>query len=247
MAVEIDKLIRSKRRTLSLEINDQAKLIVRAPNKASNKEINYFIEKKLKWIKKIQSRIQNQVDQTEQINFKPGDHLYYLGKRYPLTLSSNRPDILYLDDQFHLAPHYQAHAKTAFTNWYQQRAQAIIPMRAEFYAQKTGLHFQRIRISNARKRWGSCSCRGSISLNWRLIMTPINVLDSVIIHELAHLKELNHSKRFWNIVETNLPATIKPTAGLEIMNFCYTYSVDVNQGRYNEQTDIDVSNHMYML
>ncbi len=205
MTVIIDQLIRSKRRTLSLEINDQAKLIVRAPSNASNKEIHYFIEKKRKWIEKIQTRIQVQVDQTEQISFKPGDLLYYLGDRYPLTLTSNRSDILYLDDQFYLAPHYQAYAKSAFINWYQQRANAIIPMRVEFYAQKTGLHFQRIRISSARKRWGSCSSQGSISINWRLIMTPINVLDSVIIHELAHLKELNHSKRFWNIVETNMP------------------------------------------
>ncbi len=86
-----------------------------------------------------------------------------------------------------------------------ERARVVLTRKSHIYAEKLGVSFCKIRIGNQRTRWGSCSSKGTISYNWRLILLPEPIMDYVVVHELCHLLEMNHSKRFWALVESIIP------------------------------------------
>ena len=109
------------------------------------------------------------------------------------------------DGEFVIAARYAAAARDFFEEWFRERAAKYFRERAEFFASAHNLEFTRIKINSASSRWGSCSVRKTLNFSWRLLMTPPDVIDYVIVHELAHLKELNHSRRFWLEVEAMLP------------------------------------------
>ncbi len=77
--------------------------------------------------------------------------------------------------------------------------------RAEYYARQMQVSYGRVAVKDQKTRWGSCSAKGNLNFNWRLILAPGEVLDYVVVHELAHRREMNHSVRFWNLVESVLP------------------------------------------
>jgi predicted metal-dependent hydrolase len=89
--------------------------------------------------------------------------------------------------------------------WYKQNAKAIIKERVQMWSHTMKLSYNRITIKDQRTRWGSCSTLRNLNFNWRLVMAPLAVLDYVVVHELAHLVEMNHSARFWSIVESYFP------------------------------------------
>jgi hypothetical protein len=92
-----------------------------------------------------------------------------------------------------------------FKAWYRQQASRVISERVTGYAAQNGFSYQRVNITGARTRWGSCSARGSLNFTWRLVMAPIRVIDYVVVHELVHLKHKNHSKAFWDEVKRLMP------------------------------------------
>ncbi|OYR67538.1 metal-dependent hydrolase [Halorubrum ezzemoulense] len=94
----------------------------------------------------------------------------------------------------------QSTVKQVLENVYRREARDHFTERADFYAEEMGVEYGKITIRNQRTRWGSCSTTGTISLNWRLVMAPPEVVDYVVVHELAHLREANHDDRFWSIV-----------------------------------------------
>ncbi len=89
--------------------------------------------------------------------------------------------------------------------WYRQQAERLIKKRADELCPRLGVTYGRLSIRGARTRWGSCSRKGNLNLNWKLMMLPEPVIDYVVIHELAHLKEMNHSKKFWDLVAEHCP------------------------------------------
>lgn len=89
--------------------------------------------------------------------------------------------------------------------WYKARAKEIILRRVQYYAEQLNWKMPSVLIRNQRKRWGSCNVKGELRFNWRLVMMPLRVLDYVVVHEMAHLKVLNHSPRFWSLVEEIMP------------------------------------------
>ena len=97
------------------------------------------------------------------------------------------------------------YAEDVFTAWYKKQARQVITERVEKYAELYGYVYKRIRITSARTRWGSCSSKGSLNFPWRLVMAPMHIIDYVVIHELVHIKEQNHSKVYWNKVEQIMP------------------------------------------
>lgn len=150
------RIIRSARRTLSLEVKSDA-VLVRAPAGAADGEIRAFLHRHGEWLAKKLRQRELRRQAYEQAP--------------PLT----QTDIRALAD----------------------RAAAYIPERVRFYAPKVGVTYGRITIRNQRTRWGSCSAKGNLNFNCLLMLAPPEVIDSVVVHELCHRKEMNHSRRFY--------------------------------------------------
>ena len=203
--IKADKIIRSKRRTIGLQITSDGCLYVRSPRSASLSEIHSFILKKKNWILKNQKRMAERVRAFQPRAFTDGETLPFLGQTYKLSIEKDQNTPPYLNNGFHLAQTHRNQARQLLTAWYIEQAAGIIPQRVRHFAGLHGLHPGRIRISHTRKRWGSCGFRGSLNFSWRLILAPIDAIDYVIVHELAHLREKNHSSRFWRKVDEMLP------------------------------------------
>lgn len=196
-------LIRSKRRTIALVITETATLEVRAPIYIPLRLIHEFIQKKQSWInKKIQTR-QEKLIQHPVKKFVPGEEFLYLGKPYQLNFTDCRN--IKLDNYLYFPSHLMLCTKKYLETWYKKQAAKVLLERVKFYTKSIGVTYIKIRITNAKTRWGSCTSSGTLSFSWRLIMAPLEIIDYVVVHELTHLIEMNHSKKFWNKVENIMP------------------------------------------
>jgi len=193
-------LIRSKRKTLSLQINSDAKLIVRSPIRLSIKEIETFINDKSSWIDKKSKSVQSSLIQKP--NYSEGEQFLYLGNQYTLTHSATQKTQLNFDGEVFIL---SGDGYSAFHSWYKIAFKKIALPRLEYYAELYQLSYQHVRIKAQKTLWGSCSSVNNINLNYLLIRAPVFVIDYVIVHELAHTKHKNHSKNFWQLVEQLLP------------------------------------------
>ena len=194
------QLIRSKRKTLSLQINNNAELVVRAPNRLSVKKIEQFIDEKSDWIDR-KSRT-TRAKKTQIPNYIEGEKFLYLGNEYPLSINTTNGKGLTFDGQTFAL---DQGGKEEFLAWYKSAFKKIALPRLEYYAKKHQLACQQVRLKNQKTLWGSCSGVNNINLNYLLIRAPIAIIDYVIVHELAHIKHKNHSKDFWNFVTQMLP------------------------------------------
>ena len=159
------QIIRSSRKTMSLEIKADGSVVVRAPLRLSEAKIQKFVEEKQEWILKNLEKIRKRDAQKENVQ----------------KLSA-------LERQ-HL----------------QNKACVVIPRRVAYYAEKLGVSYGKITLRQQKTRWGSCAANGNLNFNWRLILAPPEVLDYVVVHELCHRREMNHSQAFWKEVEKILP------------------------------------------
>lgn len=202
----VHTLIRSRRRTLSLQITPDAELIIRAPHRVSESYITKVIHKKLDWILKKQ----HQFRETQQLKMKhqfcEGEQFLYLGELYPLrVLSDHRVALRFLDNEFVISNSALPIAKNIFETWYRRQALDVITNRVQHYAKMMGCHHSKTKISSAKRRWGSCSSKGSLNLSWRLILAPLFVIDYVVVHELTHLSVHSHGPQFWEKVRAVYP------------------------------------------
>lgn len=182
-------------------INSDAELIVRAPFNTNEEIINKVVLKYKDRLQKTQKEVRLRNLKFNKKEFVNGEKFLYLGNYYNLKLVDNREILLDFKDEFLLLKKYLPYAKNIFIIWYKRRAYEKISQRVECYAKKNGFEYNKMNITNAQKRWGSCSHQGNLSFTWRLIMTPLPIIDSVVVHELVHLEVKNHSKAFWNKVE----------------------------------------------
>lgn len=159
------QIIRSQRKTMSLEIKTDGQIIVRAPLRLSQVRIRRFVEQKQEWILKNLEKIQKREAQRETVS----------------GLSKEERTRL------------------------QQEACRKFPERTAYFAEKIGVSYGRITLRQQKTRWGSCSANGNLNFNWLLILAPPEVLDYVVVHELCHRRQMNHSQAFWNEVSAVLP------------------------------------------
>jgi len=154
--------IRSRRRTIAIQVKADGQVIVRSPYSISKNQIDQFVKEKRAWILRQQEELQNARE-----------------KKTVITEEMRRQGV--------------------------RRALEHIPERVAYYASIMGVSYGRITIREQKTRWGSCSDKGNLNFNWKLVLMPEEVLDYVVVHELAHRKEMNHSKEFWKIVEKVFP------------------------------------------
>ena len=196
------KIIKSKRKTLSLSINENAELIVRAPNQISNKKIEEFIIEKSKWINKNKNLMQSRIN---EMNDSDSDYLF-LGNIYPLIKVYEDPNkIDFNGTEFITSIENQDKFKSSLKSWYKIKFKEIAIPRLNYFSDKYNLKINQVRFKNQKTLWGSCSSKNNINLNYLLVMAPMIVIDYVIIHELVHTVHKNHSENFWNAVEVIMP------------------------------------------
>ncbi|MGV8058134.1 MAG: M48 family metallopeptidase [Smithellaceae bacterium] len=203
------KRSRKRKRTISLQITRQFDVIVSAPYFTPVSEINSFIEQKYDWIQKnIQKQKEQMVHEGEKL-YISGEYFYYLGTPYPLELffQQNLPlGLVFWSNRFYLnCPDGQKNRKSYFIEWYKTKARKYFTGQVESISRQLHLLPRSIRITSARTRWGSCSEENNLAFSFRLIMAPQAAIDYVIIHELMHIKEKNHSAQFWKLIETAMP------------------------------------------
>ena len=203
--IKIEKIIRSKRKTIALQVTDRATLVIKAPENLDEDTLLRVVLKHQKWIKRRFEEIKRRDPKAGKKEFVNGEGFLYLGKYYKLMIVDRQDVPLRFDNGFYLLKDYLPVARRVFINWYKERAYEKIKERVEFYVKKRGFKYNRINITNAEKRWGSCSDKANLNFSWRLIMAPLPVIDYVVVHELVHLVEKNHSKEFWKKVKLLMP------------------------------------------
>jgi len=204
--IRIDKIIRSRRKTLAIEVTGDARLIVRAPLRMPKADILDFIQKKNRWIEQKRQKAEERLMMQVPKEFVDGEKLLYLGDAYRLSIAEYDGTPLSFDGRFRLSRVHLENARELFVDWYRKKAYDKIKERLHRYSAVSGIKYNIMRITNARKRWGSCNSRGNVHFSYRLIMAPLPVVDYVVVHELVHIEEKNHSSRFWQKVERILPA-----------------------------------------
>ena len=170
-------IIKSNRKTISIQVHRDSTVTVRAPRYATNREIERIVREKETWIRKQLEKIAQQKE----------------------TATEQQLDKLTEKEIRELA----------------DRALVHIPERVKYFAPLIGVTYVRITIRNQKTRWGSCSGKGNLNFNCLLMLTPPEVIDYVVVHELCHRKEMNHSKAFWQEVERILPDYKKSVAYLK--------------------------------
>lgn len=203
--IQVDRLVRSKRRTIAIEIDMDGSLVVRAPLHASQDEIDALLLQRKEWIKGKLSLADKFAREAPPKQFSVGEQFLYLGHLYALEIVENQADPLVLRDAFRLAAHAREHARQVFIDWYRGQAKQVISERAARLAGKHSFSSPPIRITSAKSRWGSCGTKGRLNFPWRLVMAPEEVIDYVILHELAHLRVRNHSRAYWDVVRRLSP------------------------------------------
>ena len=199
-------LERRQRRTVGLKITVDG-LVVHAPQRIFEFQLNQILQEKSGWIlKKLQAREANQI---EKIQWQDGEHLLYLGQDITLKLVPNNKKSIHFERNELLvhAPASNIHAacRASVLMWYKRTAILDFTRRVEVFAAKLGVPTPPVAISNAQSRWGSCNSRGQVRLSWRLLQAPPHIINYVICHELAHLKQMNHSAKFYVVVARLFP------------------------------------------
>lgn len=202
--VVIKKVHWTTRKTFALKIDENGDLIVRAPRGSTINDIAYVVNRKIKWIEKTQKYVLETRELSKSKNFVEGEVFFYLGKKLTLRLIPNGS--VFSDGNSLCVPSGNKESiQHEILSWYRDEARKIFSALANTYAKNMGVAYSVIRIKNSRTRWGSCGKNGGINLNWRLVMTPIEVIEYLVVHELTHTIYRNHSKHFYNFVEKFCP------------------------------------------
>ena len=200
-------IVNPKLKHIYLTFDNEGNLVIKSP-KVSQRKIEQLLLKKSSWINTSREKIQQK--KGRPLDFSNTLELYYLGKTYPLHLEQHSKKRIHFDfdgGKFTLFYHtyderlFQIH----FDKIYKNKAQEHIPSHVDFWAEKMGLSPTNLRFRKTKRQWGSCSGKNVLSFNTMMMKLPHDVIEYIIIHELAHIKHKHHKKDFWQLVEQHLP------------------------------------------
>ena len=174
------------------------------PVRGSEREAIKFVEGQRDWLERARARQERKPRAAEL--WMVGTHVLWRGEMHEIraAVTLAKPQVSVAADVFRVAA-LDGDVRPTLEAHFARRARIELPARTWELAAETGVDVKQVTVRNQRSRWGSCSAGGTISLNWRLIQTPENVRDYIIYHELMHLREMNHSTRFWARVEEVCP------------------------------------------
>lgn len=198
-------LTRSKRKTIAIRITKDAAVEVRAPLKTPKSDIDRFVASKRDWIDKHLSAREQSVQSKTDFTLSYGDTVFMLGKEYPIAAKDGNR-VGFDGEHFCLPPNLPPEdIKYAVIQIYKMVAKNLLTDKVIDYAKRMNVIPAAVKINGAKTRWGSCSGKNSVNFSWRQIMADDEVVDYAVVHELAHIREHNHSDRFWAVVEGVLP------------------------------------------
>ena len=197
---------RSKRKTLSIYIERDGTVSVLAPEENTDTEIDAIVTQKSYQIYKHLAEHEELNATKTQREIANGESFLYLGRNYRLQLVKDQDVPLKLKDgHFYLLKTLKDEAQEVFKSFYREKALPRITSRVEYYKGQMGVTPGTIRVMELQNRWASCSRNGDLNFHWKCLMSPLTVLDYIIVHEMAHLIHDNHSEAFWNIVDKIIP------------------------------------------
>lgn len=216
---ELDyKIVRSPRRkTLTITVERDRSIMVHAPDEMPEQDVRELVAKKRQWIlEKIRHpqkfKARRHPPSKEVVN---GESAPFLGRDYRIEIRETASGDIEFSDGFIVPPSQQVKRRAVLRDWYIARAKETILDRVDQHARALGVSFKTARIVDNLYRWGSCTVNNNVNFNWRLIKAPMFVIDYVVLHELAHLLEPNHTAQFWSIVRANTATMEKAKSWLK--------------------------------
>ena len=196
-------IIRSpRRRRIAFSTTPDGGLCILAPPGVSDEYLQRLARENQPLLDRLRRRAEKAASLRPVADFTEGAEFWLWGQKYPLRFSRR---VTAFDAAFILPAGTPAEVFSELEGFYRNALRRYIAPRIKEFAARSGLSFDRFRISGAETRWGSCSANGTISFSWMLAQCPVELIDYVIWHELTHLEEMNHSPRFWAKLERHCP------------------------------------------
>jgi len=200
-------IVNSRLKHTYLSFDDEGNLIIKSP-KVSQKYIEKLLLKKSSWINSSKKKILQKKGRT--VDFSKKRELYFYGKAYPLELQTwtkKRSKLIFEDTQFILC--YSDYNEVAFQkhidHFYKEKAKEFIPAMLNNWSSVMELEYNKVSFRKTKRQWGSCSGKNDLSFNSMVVKLPEDVIEYIIVHELAHIRHKHHQKSFWSLVEKYLP------------------------------------------
>lgn len=207
--IELEVMWR-QRKTLEIRVEPGGKVLVFAPVRITEDVLQEHLKTKLPWITR-KLRETAHIKPVPPKQFVSGEKFLFLGDEYTLQLSESfhsneaRVDLTTNALKVCAVGLDPSDVEQLLVAWYRRKAKEIIEQRVAYYKQYLSCSVKQIKITNPKKRWGSCSSQGRLLFNWRCVMAPLKVLDYVVVHEMCHLLEFNHSPSYWQLVSNIIP------------------------------------------
>lgn len=204
---------RAKRRTASISVTPESAVRVVVPSRLTEKQIIELVKRKSRWIRSkilFNDEVRNKYKPKEYVS---GESFSYLGRNYRLKIVKGEPDQVKLaNGRFYVhipdgaSPNEREQVVvSSLANWYQEHALERLLEKSERLSKLIDHCPSSVAVKAYKSRWGSCTSKGIVCFNWKIIMAPHSIVDYVVVHELCHLVHHNHSKEYWKLVERVMP------------------------------------------
>lgn len=207
MNVQADEIIFSKRRTLAIEVKVDGRLIVRAPKGTSQKRIQSFLNEKADWIGQAQKRAAKRRSQKPALVFEDGARLPLFAVWHHLRVVPKvKGGLVFVPvEGFRMQEDAVGLARSLLVKVYWEQVRKTVSEIVVKQGGYWGLKANGIRITSAATRWGSCSAKNTLNFSYKLALLPLDLVEYVVVHELAHIRHHNHSSAFWKLVGEMMP------------------------------------------
>ena len=202
IAINVHRTDRLK--TVSIQVS-RGKIKISVPKNLEQFKIDKILKSKSKWIKK-KLFLQSKITSFRNKEYVSGEDFLYLGRHYRLkVIMGQKYNTEFKDGYLKVTVKDKSNTqkiKRLIKKWYLEKAQLHLNKMTLDLSKELSVGFRSVKVRNYNSRWGSCSSTGKIFYNWRIIMAPVKIINYVVLHELVHLKEHNHSKRFWKLLKS---------------------------------------------
>lgn len=207
---------KSNVKNITIKVKHPDTVTIVSPKSVTNEFLHDLVVSKSKWILNKLNEFKNKESENPPILLVDGDKIPYLGNYYTLSVYKEKSiikcSLLFKEDKFIAKVPYNMSSNDHYiklrellVNWYLTEGGKLIKERISIYSKKLNLYPESITLKEQKTSWGTCSSKGNIYINWKIILAPLDIIDYVLVHELCHLKHMNHSKEYWSLVSTIFP------------------------------------------